>query len=122
LPPLPPWDGTVRSALVPYVVNVSGQPGDMVRVCWGYAENGPVDGAPNSLFPMPRRERGCSGNTGNASPAPFAWASEPAQYAGCDNGCSVQMNLIPGRVAYYIVERLNSGQVTTSPVAVAVQK
>ncbi|HXP88008.1 MAG TPA: hypothetical protein VN841_24980 [Bryobacteraceae bacterium] len=116
LPPLPPSDGMVRSTFVPYAVNVAGQTGDMVRVCWGYAENGPVDGSANSLFPMPRRERGCSGG------APFAWASEPAQYVACDNGCSVQINLIPGRVAYYVVERVNSGLVTTSPVAVAVQK
>jgi hypothetical protein len=32
------------------------------------------------------------------------------------------MNLIPGRVAYYIIERNNGGQIATSPVMVAVQQ
>jgi hypothetical protein len=32
------------------------------------------------------------------------------------------MQLIPGRVAYYVVERMNAGQVTTSPAGVVVQK
>ncbi len=64
LPPLPQPDGIVRSDFVPYDVNVPGQPGDQTRVCWGYAENGPVDGSPNSIFPATRQERGCS--TGGA--------------------------------------------------------
>lgn len=121
LPPLPSSDGVVRSNLVPYTLNVSGQPGDMVRVCWGYAENGPVDGSPNTLFPTPRAERGCSTNA--ASPvAPFTWTSEAPQYTPCDSGCPVQMQLIPGRIAYFVIERLHGGQISTSPVAVAVQK
>jgi hypothetical protein len=131
LPTLPPPDGVVRHTFVPFTLSLPGQSGDMVRVCWGYAENGPVDGSPGSLFPTSRRERGCSigaapaaSTTQNraANSAPFAWASELPQYAACDTGCSVQMQLIPGRVAYFIIERVNSGQVTTSPVGVAVQK
>jgi len=53
---------------------------------------------------------------------PFGWASEPTRYATCDSGCRVRMNLIPDRVAYYVIERNNGGQVTTSPVMVAVQQ
>jgi len=302
LPPLPAQDGTMRSDFVPYDVNVPGQPGDQVRVCWGYVENGPVDGSPNSLYPTPRQERGCStggapeglarinrvqragnfatiastdtttrgtwqpafgsegyavaadttrfsgaasvaitgqavytwaasttdiralqrtsgtgriastyysptnftvelnftdgnqhqaalyfldwenshrtetvqvldGDTGavldtrnlsnfatgvylvwnlaghvkvrvtntnasanavlagiflggpGAAPAtgPFNWASETPVYVACDVSCRIRMQLIPGRVAYYVVERSNNGQITTSPVMVAVQ-
>ncbi|HEV2200140.1 MAG TPA: hypothetical protein VGR73_09980 [Bryobacteraceae bacterium] len=299
LPPLPASDGTVRSDFVPYDVNVPGQPGDQVRVCWGYAENGPVDGSTNSLYPTSRQERGCStggapaglarvrragnfattasadtttqgawksaygsegyavaadttrfsgaaavaiagqqvytwaastadvralerttgagriastyyssanfavelkftdGNqhraafyfldfenshrtetvqvvdgdtgavldtqnlsnfskgvylvwnvaghvkvrvtntdaSGNAvlsgiflggpsaapAPGPFSWASEPPVYVPCDASCRIRVQLIPGRVAYYVVERNNHGQITTSPVMVAVQ-
>jgi len=50
---------------------------------------------------------------------PFGWASEPANYANCSNGCRVRMNLIPDRVAYYVIERSRGAAVTTSPVMVA---
>ena len=53
----------VGTGFLPYDVKVDGTPGDQVRVCWGYAENGAVDGSPNSLYPAPRRERGCSTNS-----------------------------------------------------------
>lgn len=49
---------------------------------------------------------------------PFGWASEPAKYADCSNGCRVRMNLIPDRVAYYVIQRNRGGVVTTSPVMV----
>ncbi len=60
LPPFPVADSAVRSTFVPHDVNVSGVAGDQVRLCWGYAENGPVDGSTNSLYPTTRQERGCS--------------------------------------------------------------
>jgi len=298
MPAMPPADSVVRSGYVAHDVDVSGAPGDEVRLCWGYAENGPVDGSPASLYPMPRQERGCSvgaapainsnpQNPGNSAtylntdsvtqgnwqnlygadgynviqdstlypsyvtvavggtPAtwatqtsdarglqristsgriaarvysassftvdlnftdsakhkvvfyfvdwdaanrsqtaqildastgavvdtrsitnfsggvyvswnlsghitlkvsnvsgpnavlsgiffgaggpgtvtgPFAWASEPAKYTDCSAGCRVRMNLIPGRVAYYVVERNSAGQTNTSPVMVAVEQ
>ena len=68
LPPLPAADSVVRTSYEPYDVNVSGISGDQVRLCWGYAENGPVDGSPNSLYPTTRQERGCS--IGAVSTAP----------------------------------------------------
>jgi hypothetical protein len=299
MPSFPARDSIVRNTFVPYDVDVSGSPGDEVRICWGYAENGPVDGSLNSLFPATRQERGCSigsvpvlpptqpTNAGNAATfvntdiategnwktlygpdgynviqdstlypsfvnvavggtpytwaaqtsdvrglqkntsgriaasvysttsftvdlhftdgaqhkvafyfvdwdlaarsesaqildgdsgavldtrpiakfsngmyliwnlsghvtlkvtnvsgvnavlsgiflgsgppggtvtGPFGWASEPVKYADCSSGCRVRMNLIPGRVAYYIIERNNGGQIATSPVMVAVQQ
>ena len=39
-------------------LNVSGTAGDQVRLCWGYAENGPVDGSSNSLYPTSGRSAG----------------------------------------------------------------
>jgi len=118
LPFFPPQDSTVRTGYVPYDLNVSGSAGDQVRICWGYAENGPVDGSQNSLYPTTRQEQGCSSTS---STAPFLWASEPAQYTACSGGCRVRMNLIPGRVAYYVIERINGGSLKTSPVMVAVE-
>ncbi len=300
MPPFPAQDSTVRTGYAAYDIDVSGSPGDQVRICWGYAENGPVDGSPASLYPMPRQERGCSigaapatavsppenagtrasyvnidtatqgnwenlygsdgynilqdsalipsyvnvavggtpyvwatqtsdvrglqrvsisgriaaaaysatsftadlnftdgathkvafyfldwdsshrsetaqildgatgavldtrsianfgggvyliwnlsghvtlkitnvsgvnavlsgiffgsGSPGSAVAGPFGWASEPVKYADCSAGCRVRMNLIPGRVAYYVVQRNNGGQITTSPVMVAVEQ
>lgn len=290
LPPIPAADSVNRSTYVPVDLSLSGQPGDLVRACWGYAENGPVNNSTNSLYPAPRQERGCSvgsvatgaaansaafvttdsttkgawkaaygsdgynvigdalqypayvnvstaampfvwtaqtsdvralervsasgniagayynatsftvdfrfsdtsqhlvagyfmdwdslnrtetvqildGDSGavldtrslssfsggvylvwnltghvtmkltNTGPnnavisgiffgngafgsaptvtGPFGWVSEPASYAACDNGCRVRMNLIPERVAYYIIQRVRGGQTTTSPV------
>ena len=294
MPAFPAQDSNIRTGFTAHDVDVSGSPGDQVRICWGYAENGPVDGSPASLYPTPRRERGCAvpaivtappqnpgnsasyvnidtatqgnweslygsdgynviqdstlypsyvnvavggtpylwaaqtsdvrglqrisssgriaasvynsstftvdlnfsdgaahkvafyfvdwdsgnrsetaqmldGNTGavldtrtitnfaggvylvwnlsghvtlkistvsgvncvlsgiffgSGSPGgtvagPFAWLSEPVKYADCGGGCRIRMNLIPGRVAYYLIERNNGGQITTSPVMVA---
>ncbi len=300
MPPFPAQDSAVRTGYAAYDVALSGSPGDQVRICWGYAENGPVDGSSASLYPMPRQERGCSigaaptvavnpsqnagnsasyvnidtatqgnwenlygsdgynviqdsalnpsyvnvavggtpyvwatqtsdvrglqrvsisgrvaaaaysatsftvdlnftdgathkvafyfldwdsgnrsetaqildgdtgavldtrsisnfaggvyliwnlsghvtlnvtntsgvnavlsgiffgsGSPGGAVAGPFGWASEPVKYADCSAGCRIRMNLIPGRVAYYIVERNNGGQIATSPVMVAVEQ
>ena len=294
LPPFPVAGSLMRNSYEPSDVHVSGVVGDQVRLCWGYAENGPVDGSPNSLYPTTRQERGCSvgsvpttspgntasfvrtdtttegawravygsdgynvvgdstqypayvnvnvsgalqtiwtlptsdvralqrvtalgniaatlynatsftvdldftdgaphtvamyfldwgnlsrtqtvqvldanscavldtrslgsftngvylvwtltghvtvklTNTGNpnavlsgvffgsgpfgTSPTvtgPFGWASEPVKYANCGSGCLIRMNLIPDRVAYYIIERNRGGTITTSPVMVA---
>jgi hypothetical protein len=297
LPPLPVADSVNRTSFVPQDIDISGTSGDQVRLCWGYAENGAVDGSPNSLYPTSRQERGCSlgsvptGNVTNTAtyvrtdtttqgnwktvygsdgynvvddavqyPAyvnvaitgelntiwtlpttdvralqrvtdsgniastlysatfftvdlaftdaaphtvamyfldwdglnraqtvqvldgatgavldtrslshfsngsylvwtmtghvtvkitntaqpnavlsgiffgsgpftgagpgatvtgPFGWASEPVNYANCTNGCRVRMNLIPDRVAYYVIERNRGGAITTSPVMVA---
>ncbi|MCC6392557.1 MAG: hypothetical protein IT167_18295 [Bryobacterales bacterium] len=116
VPPSPPDDTIQRNNYVPYQVTLSGQLGDQVRVCWGYAENGPVDGSPSSLYPTPRRERGCVG-AGGAEP--FQWESETQQWALCDSSCSLTLKLIPGRVAYYVIERRNGSTVTRSNVHVA---
>ncbi|HTS51480.1 MAG TPA: hypothetical protein VMH05_26210 [Bryobacteraceae bacterium] len=300
MPPFPAQDSQVRTGYAAHDVTLSGSPGDQVRICWGYAENGPVDGSPASLYPTPRQEQGCSigavpltattppqnpgnsagyvnidtatqgnwetlygsdgynviqdstlypsyvtvavggapytwatqtsdvrglqrvsspgrvaasvysstsftvdlnftdgathkvafyfvdwdsgnrsetaqildgatgavldtrsitnfsggiylvwnlsghvtlkitdvsgvnavlsgiffgsGSPGGAVAGPFGWASEPVKYADCSAGCRIRMNLIPGRVAYYIIQRNNGGQITTSPVMVAVEK
>ena len=60
LPPFPVADSVVRTSFVPHDMTISGTSGDQVRLCWGYAENGPVNGSANSLYPTSRQERGCS--------------------------------------------------------------
>lgn len=65
---------------------------------------------------------GVGGGPGGPVTGPFGWASEPVRYADCGAGCKIRMNLIPGRVAYYIIERNHGGQVTTSPVMIAVER
>jgi hypothetical protein len=290
LPSFPVADSVDRTNYVPQDLNISGTSGDQVRLCWGYAENGSVDGSPTSLYPTSRQERGCSVGSVAAAPTsasliktdsttqgswkavygsdgynvvgdstqypayvnvnvagasttvwsvptsdvralqrvtasasiaaslysftsftvdlnfsdgaphtvamyfldwdglnrtqtvqvlnaatgavldtrslsnfsngvylvwtlaghvtvkltntgpqsavlsgiffgsgpfgtaavmgPFGWASEPAKYADCSNGCRVRMNLIPDRVAYYVIQRNRGGVVTNSPVMV----
>jgi hypothetical protein len=118
MPPMPRPDSIDRTGYVPFDLNLTGSPGEEVRVCWGYAENGPIDGSTRSLFPTSRQERGCSGASNGD---PFLWATDPPQFTPCSGACSVRMNLIAGRVAYYIVERRNRGTIATSPVMLAVQ-
>jgi len=84
--------------------------GEQVRVCWGYAENAPGYDLAQGLFPMPRQERGCSDATGAQ---PFLWESEQQNYTECSSGCSVTMNLISGRVAYYTVESRGPAKLPT---------
>jgi len=59
------------------------------------------------------------GGGGGVVTGPFGWASEPVRYANCSNGCRIRMNLIPDRVAYYVIERNRGGVITTSPVMIA---
>jgi len=67
--PFPASNSTNRTTFIPYDINVSGSPGDQARICWGYAENGPVDGSTNSLYPTTRQERGCSIGSVSTTPA-----------------------------------------------------
>jgi hypothetical protein len=40
---------------------------------------------------------------------PYAFAGDTLSPTSCASGCTIQVPLIPGRIAYYRVERLNSG-------------
>jgi hypothetical protein len=64
---------------------------------------------------MPRQEGGCSDASGAD---PFLWNAELPNDTACDRGCSVTLNLISGRVAYYFVRRANAGHISQSPLRV----
>ncbi|HZU24122.1 MAG TPA: hypothetical protein VFA04_01285 [Bryobacteraceae bacterium] len=115
VPPMPPSDSATRSTYRPVPLTFSGSPGDRVRVCWGYAENAAGHDPAQGLYPMPRQEGGCSDASGAQ---PFLWNSEAPIDAACDQGCTVSLNLISGRVAYYYVRRTNGSRSSQSPLRV----
>lgn len=108
-------DSANRTTYRPVTLNFNGISGDSIRVCWGYAENAPAYDPTQGLFPMPRQEGGCSDATGAQ---PFLWSNEPQHATACDVSCSVTLNLIAGRVAYYYVVRTNGSTTSTSPLQV----
>jgi len=61
---------------------------------FGYLENG----ASTDYFCTSRREACYAGVSGTA---PFVWAIDGVVGQPCASGCSIQLPLIPGRVAYY---------------------
>ena len=112
LPPTPPADTTSRSTYVNSPVILRGKPGDQVRIRFGYGENGP----PASLFCTTRQES-CA--TDGSAAQPFVWLSETQHYTACDSGCTVNIPAVPGRVVYYIVDRLNGSTTMSGPLQTA---
>lgn len=119
---LPPWptqeqtrDSINRSTFVPVHVHLAPFSGAaFARARFGYAENA----APSSFYCTSRQEA-CSTEIPVNSPSdPYAFASEAATHMSCANGCTVTIPSIPGRVVYYVIDRLDaSGQVIhTSPM------
>ena len=122
---LPPWpDNPEAETLTPHAldkrmtfvqhqVRVPGQTGDMVRIAFGYGENG---GPPN-LFCTSRQET-CWTSASPTTANPFLFASETQQKTACSNGCWVPVPAIPGRVLFYQIEtQRNSGAtVVLSPI------
>jgi hypothetical protein len=108
LPPTPPTDSINRSNYVNVPVTLSGVAGDQVRIRFGYAENGP----PASLFCMTRQEA-CATDASGANP--FVYLSETQHFTACGSGCTVNIPAVPGRVVYYVVDRLN-GTIRSGPL------
>jgi hypothetical protein len=115
LPPLPPRDNVMRNSFINVPVTVKGSPGDTVRVRFGYAEFGPVDGSPNSLYCRSRAET-CYTTTTPTSSNPFVFAGETQSYVACDSGCTVNIPALANHVVYYLYERKNGSSVFTGPV------
>jgi len=98
LPPFPVADSVVRTSFIQQDMTISGTSGDQVRLCWGYAENGPVDGSPNSLYPTSRQERGCS--IGSVPTGPTAGA---ASFVRTDTSTKGAWKAVYGSDGYNVV-------------------
>jgi hypothetical protein len=75
------------------------------RARFGYAEYGP----PDAYYCTSRQEACITGAT------PYAWLGEAAKSQDCREGCIIDVPALPGRVLYYVVDRLdNDGNVLAS--------
>lgn len=104
-------DSVVRSTYVGVPVALSGVSGDQIRIRFGYMENGPAA----SLFCMTRQEA-CATDGSGANP--FVWASETQHWVACSSGCTVNIPAVPGRVLYYVIDRQNGSNISTSSLRV----
>jgi hypothetical protein len=114
LPPSPAPDATLRSSFVPLRVVLTGVSGDMVRVAFGYAENG----NPANFYCTSRAEA-CYASSSATAVNPFLFASEAPSYTSCSNGCEVTLPAIPGRLVYYVVQRQNGSATGTTALGIA---
>ena len=124
---LPPWPGRslakgldpfARANFINYSISAPPAPGAAyARARLGYAENGPV----TSLFRTSRQEAYWTEIPSNSPTDPFAFASETTNHLSCSTPCTVTIPAIPGRVLYYVIDRLNSSGavISTSPRAAA---
>jgi hypothetical protein len=139
---LPPWpqtaDGINRSDFVHFALPVQGQPGESVRVRFGYDTN---------LYCTTRREQCSTGGT-----QPFSWLKEPQSAAAsagpsspassspasagpssparpsvattvwtpCAAACEVDIPALSGRVLYYVIDQRDTrGVITPGTIMVA---
>jgi hypothetical protein len=119
LPPFPNKDSNpgTRPGATNLNLELTGVPGDAVRVAFGYAENGD----PANFYCTSRAEA-CYTSASAAPGNPFVYAGETQAYISCSTRCSVPIPAIPGRVLFYQVQRQNGSNTTTSALgAVAVQ-
>jgi hypothetical protein len=121
LPPTPPRDNVARNSYVSVPVTINNAvDGDIVRVRFGYAEFGPVDGSSNSLYCTSRAESCYSTGTPTITD-PFVFAGEGQSYTACTPACTVNVPALSNHVLYYTFDRKNGSDVSTSQVqAVAV--
>jgi len=120
IPPFPPQESNAGTApgATPVRIPVFGQAGDLVRVAFGYAENGD----PANLYCTSRAET-CYTSDAATATNPFAWASEAQHYTPCTGLCSIPIPAIPGRILYYQVQvqRQNGVSSATGLGVVAVE-
>jgi hypothetical protein len=102
-------DTMVRATFVPVSVPLTGVSGDMVRIAFGYAENG----NPANFYCTSRAEA-CYTSTSATITNPFVFASEAQSYTNCSGKCEVTIPAIPGRILYYVVQRQNGSNNTAS--------
>ncbi len=115
LPPWPVADTVNRTTFVNLPIKFSGQPGDRLRIAFGYAENGDP-----TKFYCTTRNDACWTSSAATARNPFLFASETQSPTPCDSGCTVPIPAIPGRVVYYQVERSNGASVVSGPLQTVV--
>ena len=115
LPPFPPLESQNRGtyAVLPLVLPAA-LGATHARIRFGYAENGDT----GSFFCTPRQVA-CA----TAAGGDWVWMDGIQSPQACGSGCTIKTPAIPGRVLYYVVDRLaaNGSVIFTSPMqAVAV--
>lgn len=112
-PPWQNWDSSHRQRYFNYPVQYGGGAGVTVRTTWGYGENGD----PNNGYCITYQEQ-CFTTTAATTANPFVFASETQNLLTCTSGCTDNVPLIPGRVAY--IKRLQtvSAVETAGPIEV----
>jgi len=112
---LPPWpafaDNTNRTTFVPVPIRFPANPGDNIRIAFGYGENG----GPANLYCTTRQEP-CWTAAAPTAANPFVFASEAQQKVACNSGCTVSIPAIPGRILFYQVEHTNGAGTITDPL------
>jgi hypothetical protein len=113
LPPSPDPEIALRAGFIPIRIPLNGTTGDMVRVAFGYAENG----NPANFYCTSRAEA-CYTATTATTTNPFVFESEPQSYMNCSSRCEVTIPAIPGRLLYYVVQRQNGSDSSASALGV----
>lgn len=124
---LPAWPGSkagldsaTRTEFIPTRRTIPAGQGVYARARFGYAENGP----PGSFYCTSRQE-GCSTELPSAASGdPYSFLSEAVTRQTCNSGCKVTIPAVPGRVLYFVIDRLDAlgNIVSTSPMeALAIQ-
>lgn len=72
---------------------VAGAAGDTARIQFGYSEYG----SPSNFYCTPRQESCATDSTGST---PFLYSSETQQWAACSSGCTLNVKLVPGKIAW----------------------
>jgi len=115
LPPAPiRRDSISRNRYVNVPIPIlNGVAGESIRVQFGYAEFGPVDGSANSLYCTSRAEA-CYTTASPTSTNPFVFAGETQSYTACNPNCTVQVPALSGHIVYYTYERKNGLNISHS--------
>jgi hypothetical protein len=117
VPAYPTIPSTPLNQFVPVSVTLPSSQYSYARVRFGYAENGAV-----SSFYCTQRPESCSTDIPSGTPSdPFSYLSETVTRKTCSSGCSINIPAVPGRVVYYVVDRVDSGGTVqwTGPMQVA---
>jgi hypothetical protein len=102
---IPPWPADVSTAANGYYnqpVSLSASAGQYARVLFGYAENGST---PSGLYCMPYHD------TCSTEGSPFAFTTSDSRSTpsvDCSDGCTINVPLIRGRVAFIQPQWLGS--------------